>query len=144
MKFYESESQVHARPEQVWRVLVDAASWADWDSGVEGVDGRIVLGGKITIRSAAAPGRSFPVTVTVLDAPRSLVLTGGMPLGLFRGVRTYTLTPDGDGTRFRMREEYTGAVLPMIWRSMPDLQPSFDRFAAGIAKRAESEAPIGG
>src|ERR1700712_998475 len=124
MKYYESGSHVHARPEQVWSVLVDAASWADWDSGVEGVDGAIALGRRITIRSSAAPGRSFPVTVTVLDAPRTLVLSGGMPLGLFRGVRTYTLTPDdGGGTRFRMREEYTGAMLPMIWRSMPDLQP---------------------
>lgn len=34
---------------------------------------------------------------------------GGMPLGLFKGVRTYTLTPEGEGrTRFVMREECTG------------------------------------
>jgi uncharacterized protein YndB with AHSA1/START domain len=143
MRFYQSGSSIHAQPEQVWSVLVDAASWPNWDSGVESVDGTIELDRKITIRSAAAPGRSFPVAVTVLDAPRTLVFAGGMPLGLFRGVRTYTLTPDGDGTRFTTREEYSGAMLPMIWRSMPDLQPSFDRFAAGIAQRAESEAPIG-
>lgn len=76
--------------------------------------------------------------MTTVDAPRRLVLTGGMPLGLFRGVRTYTLTPDGERTRFTMREEYTGPLLPLIWRSMPDLQPSFDRFAAGLARRVEA------
>jgi uncharacterized protein YndB with AHSA1/START domain len=144
MRFYQSESSISAQPEAVWSVLVNAASWTSWDSGVEGVDGTIAPGNRITIRSAAAPGRSFPVSVTTFDAPHTLVLTGGMPLGLFRGVRTYTLTPQPGGTRFRMREEYTGAMLPMIWRSMPDLQPSFDRFAAGIAARAESEAPIEG
>ena len=64
-------------------------------------------------------------------------------LGLFRGVRTYTLTPTGGGTRFDMREEYTGPLLGLIWRSMPDLQPSFDRFAAGLeaARRVRCLTP---
>ena len=67
-----------------------------------------------------------------------------MPLGLFRGVRTFALTPeDGGATRFTMREEYSGPMLPLIWRSMPDLQPSFDQFAAGLKARAEAQ-PAGG
>ena len=64
--------------------------------------------------------------------------TGGMPLGLFKGVRTFSLTPESGGTRFKMREEYSGPLLPLIWRSMPDLQPSFDQFAAGLKAHAES------
>jgi hypothetical protein len=61
-----------------------------------------------------------------------------MPLGLFRGVRTFTLAPrPGGGTDFRMREEYRGPLLPLIWRSMPDLGPSFEQFARGLKRRAE-------
>jgi hypothetical protein len=37
-----------------------------------------------------------------------------------------------------MREEYTGPLLPLIWRSMPDLRPSFERFARGLKQRVES------
>jgi len=37
-----------------------------------------------------------------------------------------------------MREEYTGPLLPLIWRSMPDLGPSFQRFARGLKQRVES------
>jgi hypothetical protein len=49
------------------------------------------------------------------------------------------LSPDGDGgTAFHMREEYTGLLLGLIWRSMPDLGPSFDRFARGLKRRVES------
>ena len=44
-----------------------------------------------------------------------MVFSGGMPLGLFRGVRTYTLDADGTATRFHMREEYAGPLLNMIW-----------------------------
>jgi hypothetical protein len=39
---------------------------------------------------------------------------------------------------FHMREEYTGPLLGLIWRSMPDLGPSFDRFANGLKRRVES------
>ena len=60
-----------------------------------------------------------------------------MPLGLFRGVRTFRLEPRGDDTAFTMREEYTGPLLPLIWRTMPDLGPSFTRFAEGLKAEAE-------
>jgi len=140
VKFYEATSAIAAVPEQVWAVLADGGSWAAWDSGVAEVSGRIAAGEKVTIRSEVAPGRAFPVKVTAFEPPYRLEFTGGMPLGLFRGVRTYTLTPDGAGTLFRMREEYTGPMLGLIWRSMPDLQPSFDRFTTGLKRRIESGA----
>ena len=56
-----------------------------------------------------------------------------MPLGLFKGVRTFSLTQqDPHTTRFTMREEYTGLMLPLIWGSIPDLGPSFQQFARGL------------
>jgi uncharacterized protein YndB with AHSA1/START domain len=138
MKHYEATAMIDAPPEAVWAVLTDGAAWPTWDSGVTAVEGRIVEGEKVTVRTEVSPGRAFPVKVTALEAPRRMVFTGGMPLGLFRGERTYTLTPSDGGTVFRMREEYTGPLLGMIWRSMPDLQPSFDRFATGLKQRVES------
>jgi uncharacterized protein YndB with AHSA1/START domain len=135
---YSAETHIDADPARVWAVLVDASSWPQWDSGVTAVTGEIAAGNRITIASAAAAGRSFPVTVTTFEAPSRLVFTGGMPLGLFRGVRTYTLDPAGTGTTFAMREEYSGPLLGLIWRSMPDLQPSFDQFSRGLKAQVES------
>jgi hypothetical protein len=49
--------------------------------------------------------------------------------------------PGRDGsTLFRMREEYTGRLLSMMWRSMPDLQPSFNTFVNGLKAEAERGA----
>jgi uncharacterized protein YndB with AHSA1/START domain len=139
MRSHEATAQIDAGPEQVWDVLVDGAGWTTWDSGVTAVDGRIAAGEKVRISTAAAPGRAFPVTVSTVDRPRRLVLRGGMPLGLFRGERTYTLTPDGPGrTTFVVREEFTGPLLGLIGRSIPDLQPSFTQFAEGLKKRVET------
>jgi hypothetical protein len=139
MRVHEATTVIDASADQVWDVLVDGAGWSTWDSGVTAVDGRIALGEKVSIHTAASPGRAFPVTVSTLDRPYRLVLRGGMPLGLFRGERTYTLAPDGQGaTTFAMREEFTGPLLGLIGRSIPDLQPSFTQFAQGLKQRVET------
>ncbi len=139
MRHYESTAQIDARPEAIWAVLTDAAGYADWDSGVVRVEGRIAPQEKLKVVSEANPKRAFPVTVTEFAPAERMTWSGGMPLKVFKGVRTFTLTPEGPGTRFTMREEYSGPMLPLIWRSMPDLQPSFDKFAAGLKARAERD-----
>jgi hypothetical protein len=141
MKSYDAATTVAASPERIWSILTDGAGYTAWDSGVERVTGRIAPGEKISVVSEANPGRSFPVRVTEFVPNQRMTWKGGMPLGLFTGVRTFTLTPAGDGqTRFTVREEYTGPLLPLIWRSMPDLGPSFTQFATGLKHRAEQPA----
>jgi hypothetical protein len=141
MRFYEATASIAAEPDTIWRILTDASGYAEWDSGVTRIDGRIAPDERIKVMSEANPGRAFPVKVTELAPGRRMVWSGGMPLGLFRGVRTFTLSPEGNGTtRFHMREEYTGPMLPLIWRSMPDLGPSFTQFATGLKARAERGA----
>jgi len=137
MTAFEASAVINASTEEVWNVLANAAGWPGWESGVDGVDGVLAAGERITIRSAAAPGRAFPVKVTRFDPGECLELTGGMPLGLFRGVRSYRLHREGSATGFTMREEYSGPLSGLITRSIPDLQPSFEQFARGLKQRVE-------
>jgi uncharacterized protein YndB with AHSA1/START domain len=139
MLAFEASSTIAAKPEEVWAVLVRAGDWPNWDSGVASVDGTIAPGKKLKIQSKVAPGRTFPVKVTTFTAPGNLEFTGGMPLGLFKGVRTYTLAGDkSGGTLFTMREEYSGPLAGSIGKSIPDLNPSFRQFANGLKARVES------
>jgi hypothetical protein len=140
MRSYDATALIDATPEAVWTVLVDAAAYPAWNSGVQRVEGTIAEGQRIKVVSEANPGRAFPVTVTEMIPGRRMTWTGGMPLGLLRGVRTFTLAPEDGATRFRMREEYTGPLLPVVWRTMPDLGPSFEQFARGLKERAETPA----
>jgi hypothetical protein len=96
----------------------------------------VVDGGKVKVFAEISPDRAFPVKVSMQE-PETMTWTGGMPLGLFKGVRIFTLEPTESGTKFHTREEFSGPLLGMISKSMPDLQPSFDRFTAGL--KAESE-----
>ncbi|MFW2340167.1 MAG: SRPBCC family protein [Acidimicrobiia bacterium] len=137
MKGYDVARTIEAASQQVWDILTDAAGYTSWDSGVVRVEGTIAAGSKIKVFSEISPGRAFPVKVS-LDAPRQMVWTGGMPLGLFKGVRTFTLSSSNDGqTDFRMQEEFTGPLLKLIWRTMPDLTDSFEQFASGLKQEAE-------
>jgi hypothetical protein len=139
MKAYDATSLIEASPDSIWAILTDAPSYTAWDSGVERVEGRIAPGETIKVFSKVNPGRAFPVKVTEFTLGEQMTWTGGMPLGLFKGVRTFTLAPQGNGTtKFTMREEYGGPLLPLIGRSIPDLGPSFEQFATGLKRRAES------
>ena len=137
MKSYDAAATIEAPPETIWAILTDAPAYAEWDSGVQRVEGSIAPGEKIKVVSEANPGRAFPVKVTTFEPGRAMTWSGGMPLGLFKGVRTFSLSSDGTATRFTMREAYSGPLLGLIWRSMPDLGPSFEQFARGLKQRAE-------
>ena len=137
MKFYEASASIEATAETIWGILTDAPGLSRWDSGIERVEGRIAPGETIKVFSKVNPGRAFPVKVTQFVPARTMEWSGGMPLGLFKGVRTFTLTPETGRTRFTMREEYTGPLLGMMWKSMPDLGPSFHQFADGLKQQAE-------
>lgn len=141
MKAYEVASTINASPDAIWAVLTDGPGYTAWDSGAVRVSGRIAPGEKITVVSKANPERAFPVKVSEFVPGQRMAWSGGMPLGLFKGVRTFTLAPAGNGvTRFSMREEYTGPLLSVMWRSMPDLNPLFQQFANGLKARAEGRA----
>jgi hypothetical protein len=140
MKAYEATALIAAPPDRVWAILADAENWPAWDSGVEKVEGRVEPGATVKVTSSVNPGRAYPVKVAEVVPGRSFTWVGGMPFGLFRGARSYSVEPESVGTRFHMREEFNGPLLPLIWRSMPDMQPSFDQFAAGLKVHAEGAA----
>jgi uncharacterized protein YndB with AHSA1/START domain len=138
VKSFATTVAIEAPAATVWALLTDAALYPDWNSTVEKIDGQIALGQKVTVRAKASPGRAFPLLVSVFEAPARMVWTGGMPLGLFSGTRTFTLaaTPGG-GVVFAMREGFAGLLAGLITRSIPDLQPAFDAFAVDLKRAAE-------
>jgi hypothetical protein len=125
----------------VWGVLTDTSSYQDWNRAVLSIEGNLAPGSTIRLVSVASPKRTFNLQVTSMQAPLRMVWADGMPLGLFRGVRTYQLDPFDAGTTFSMTEEFTGPLSGLISRSIPDLTDSFNLFADGLKAAAERAAP---
>lgn len=136
MLSFEASTWISASAGRVWDTLVQTDRWPQWDPALEQVDGTLTRQGRITIHVRDVR-RPFRLRVATWHPGRSVVLTGGMPLGLFTGTRTYHLEPARDRTHVTMTEHYTGPLGALIGRSIPDLQPSFDAFVAGLRTAAE-------
>jgi hypothetical protein len=143
MKVFTASTNIKASPSTIWNILTDAANYPAWDHGVDRIEGVIAPGERITAYTKLSPDRAFPAKVTEFVPNQRMTWSGGMPLGLFKGVRTFTLRPNEDGSvGFSLREEFSGPLLPLIGRSIPDLTKTFEDFAAGLKARAEAiEAP---
>ncbi|MEM9724950.1 MAG: SRPBCC domain-containing protein [Pseudomonadota bacterium] len=138
---YQVDRTIDAPPERIWAVLTDADAVTGGGLGVLRIEGDMRRGARLKIWSEIAPDRAFPVTVTAFDAPRLMVWEGGMPLGLFKGVRRFELAPaPGGGARFDMTERFSGLLSGPISRTIPDLTPSFEKFADGLKRLSEGGA----
>jgi hypothetical protein len=141
VKSFAATIDIHATPERIWALLTDAAAYPSWNSTVAKVVGRIAGGEKIVVHATGAGGRAFPLRVGPFEPCTRMVWSGGMPFGLFTGQRTFRLDPKAGGVvTVSMREEFAGLLAPLITRSIPDLQPAFDRFVADLKVRAERVA----
>lgn len=124
---------------KVWSLLTDASTYGDWNPAVISIEGAIEQGETISLVSIVNPKRSFDLKVIEMDAPNWMVWSDGMPLGLFRGDRTYELVETGSSTLFSMTEVYTGLLAPLITKTIPDMTESFAQFADGLKARAEAD-----
>ncbi|MEL6570777.1 MAG: SRPBCC domain-containing protein [Pseudomonadota bacterium] len=138
MTSYQTSIEIAAPPRVVWQALTQQLQDDPTAFGILKLAGTLARGAKLKLWSEVAPDRAFALTVTTFDAPHKMVWRGGMPLGLFTGTRTFTLTSDGAGTHFHMEEVFTGLMSGMITKSMPDLTPSFTKFANTLKAKAEA------
>ena len=142
MTDYRVSRTIAAPAATVWAILADGPSYPSWNPAVVRLDGDIEAGSTIELVSVVNPKRTFRLTVAAMDPPRSMVWADGMPLGLFRGERTFSLDEADGATTFTMSERYAGPLAPLITRAIPDLTESFEMFADGL--KAEAEARHGG
>ena len=139
-KEYRVALSIDAPAQRVWDLLVDAPGYKTWNPSMVSIDGPIEPGRSIKLVSAVNPGRTFALNITAMDPPHRLVWTGGMPLGLFTGTRTFLIESADQGCRFSMSEVYTGLMSGLIFKSIPDLNDSFKQFAESLKAAAERTA----
>ena len=138
-KRYTVRRTINASPERIWNLLTNADGYTSWNPAVVSLHGRIASGERIKLISTVNPKRTFSLTVSGVEPTRRMVWSSGMPLGLFRGVRTFSLRSQGDQeTEFSMEEVYSGALAPLITKSIPDMSESFGQFADGLKTASEA------
>src|ERR1041385_1880393 len=121
MKSFSASTNIKASKETIWKILTDAPNYPTWDPGVLRIEGTIAPGQSVTAYTKLNPKRAFPAKVTEFVPGQKMTWVGGMPLGLFKGIRTFTLTSGANNSiDFTLREDYGGPLLPMFAGSIPD------------------------
>jgi hypothetical protein len=137
----EVEINIQASTETVWRLLSDAKSFPRWNSTVTGIEGEIREGERLRLH---VPGmkRTLTPRVSGVVPARRMVWSDGVAL-VFRGVRTFVLTPRGDAsTDFVMEERFSGAIFALTKRLLPDFRPIFEAYANDLKREAETNGQV--
>lgn len=130
--------QIDADPAIIWTLLTNASDFPRWNSTVISLEGEIREGNKIKLKSTVDSSRTFKLKVKSMNPETEMIWKSGAA-PFFRGVRTYSITRNPDGTStFTMKEKLGGLMFPMASKSIPPFDESFEQFAKDLKKEAES------
>ena len=144
MPSYTVTTSIGAPPERVWPLVADLTRHPEWAADTLTVepDGDPGVGGPgARYRSTAeAKGRTFSaeLAVTQADPPRTFAFTASDATGRYE--HTFTLAPDGGGTRVtrRISGSLTPAQALLFWLVLlPIKRPSAARSLARLKECAE-------
>ncbi len=118
MKTIESEVVLLASPAEVWKVLTDFQSYAEWNPFIPRMEARVGEGESFRAMSRLPAGvrLGFVGRILIVVPERELAWMGRptmMPAPAMEVRHTFTLEPDGGGTRLHQLEEATGFLIPM-------------------------------
>lgn len=130
------QTNIRAKAESIWKLLTDAQDFPRWNSTVTNIEGRIREGEKLKVRVRGSD-RTFNPTVSGIVPCERMIWTGGFA-PLFKGIRTFELKARNDSsTDFAMEERFSGLMLPLLRRTLPDFGPVFARYATNLKTEAE-------
>lgn len=122
---------ITADPAIIWALLTHAADYPRWNSTVISVQGEIVAGATIELKSKLDEKRTFKLKVKEFIPDKRLVWGDTM------GNRTYELERSGTGTLFTMTEKIGGPLFPLFAGMIPPFDETFDQFTSDLKKEAE-------
>jgi hypothetical protein len=132
--------EIDATPEAVWEVLVDFASYPDWNPFVRRIEGVPVRGERLRVRIEPPGSRGATVKprVEVAAPERKLEWVGHLLVpGLFDGRHSFEIEPVGDDrVRFVQREQFSGLLVGLLLDE-ESVRRGFDAMNRALAERAE-------
>ncbi|MGB8433665.1 MAG: SRPBCC domain-containing protein [Burkholderiales bacterium] len=113
-----TDIEIAGRPEQVWAILTDFATYPRWNPFIRHVEGAAEEGRllEVCIHPPGARHENFRPKVLVADAPRELRWrTRLLVPGVFEGEHRFLLEPLPNGhVRFEQREQFRGLLTPLM------------------------------
>ena len=140
-KTYKVERIINAPPEVVWDVLMDTASYGDWNPVFIKVVGSYEQGGSVQNTFQAPSGETFDVTNRVTElVPQKLLRQKGGMTGIITFDHQWQLQPVEGGTRVTQYEIDRG-IYVWFWDDswiIPSYTKTLDALAEHVAEQVKT------
>ena len=122
MKEIRTEIEINAPVSKVWDIISNLDEWASWNKMVTDASGKITQGAtlSITMRGKSEGGEhSYAPTVIECDAPNSFRFRASMGNRLMMtNYKICELQENEGSTKFIHIEQFSGLMVPFIWKKM--------------------------
>jgi hypothetical protein len=141
MKEFRARAVINAPAIEVFKILMNLEAYPNFDPNCVKIQGKMIEDGLLKIESKLSPNRIFKVKITELRPHEKMVWESGLPLNLLKGVRTFTVLAKDDQTSdFEMVEVFSGPLVGILGKAIPDMTTAFAEFAKGLKRYLESRA----
>jgi hypothetical protein len=140
----QTEIEIQAAPDRVWRILTDFAAYPEWNPFIRFVRGVPQQGTRLEVRiqPSGTKGMTFRPSVLVADAGRELRWCGRLLLpGVFDGEHCFLIEViSGEKVRFQQSEQFSGVLVPIFRASLDrDTKRGFEEMNLALKALAEAE-----
>ena len=122
--------------DRVWSHISDRDKLLEWDSMLMELDGEIKMGSQIKLRSKLSSNQQFKLKVSEFQPPNLMVWESGF-WPMFKGVRTYRLQEEKDSTLLALEECFSGLLLPLVKKKLPDCETIFGTYVGDLKRILE-------
>ena len=131
----ETTVEINASNDAVWDVLIDFASYEDWNP-VMRIEGTLEVGAKLVVHMT---GMSFKPEVLAATPGKELRWLGKLGFrGIAAGEHFFILTPQDDGTtHLNHGERYSGALVALIKHKSGNNAANYEAFSQALKQRVE-------
>lgn len=140
----EVQIEIDASAERVWSLLIDLASYPQWNPFIRSIEGRLSEGQllNVFIQPPGSRGMHFRPTVLTVELNHELRWKGKLLLpGLFDGEHYFKMKNTPRGVVFRQGEVFSGALVPLFRSSLDGAtKQGFIAMNKALKERAESYA----
>jgi hypothetical protein len=138
-----SEIEINASPETVWKLLTDISRFPEWNPFIRRLHGELKVGQKLVvfIQPSGASGMQFKPAVMKVEPNHELRWLGHLIVpGLFDGEHIFQIESLGNKrVCFHQREIFSGILVPLLKKSLDtDTRRGFNEMNQRLKELAES------
>lgn len=134
--------EVESTPEEVWEILMDFEAYPEWNPFIREIRWNEPDRRHLSVRLQNPGGRAMtfrPVVTEAIQGRRFSWLGKLGFRGVFDGHHQFEIAATERGTtRFAQSEEFSGALVPILWRMVDTkTRDGFESMNAALKERAE-------